>query len=232
VTAFDARFRLGLSATPYRRDGLTRLIGWYIGSTIKVDSTELTSRDIIQDVEVVSRPTDFRTRLDASEQYSRVLSDLTQDEQRNKQIVVDVIREIKDNSVCLILTDRKAHCDRLAGLLAGHGVDADVLTGATPKKEREAIVERLDAGQVKVLVATGQLIGEGFDAKSLQTLFIATPVRFSGRLIQYLGRILRPAPGKATARIYDYVDANVGVLAASAKSRQWVYKQKRMMVSG
>ena len=60
-------------------------------------------------------------------------------------------------------------------------------------------------GGVKVLVATGQLIGEGFDCRELSTLFLATPIRFNGRLLQYLGRILRPAPGKDKARVYDYV---------------------------
>jgi superfamily II DNA or RNA helicase len=52
---------------------------------------------------------------------------------------------------------------------------------------------------VKVLVATGQLIGEGFDCKALSTLFLATPIRFDGRVIQYLGRVLRPATGKEKA---------------------------------
>jgi superfamily II DNA or RNA helicase len=73
-------------------------------------------------------------------------------------------------------------------------------------------VAALNAGQVKVLVATGQLIGEGFDCRDLSTLFLATPIRFNGRLLQYLGRILRPAPGKDKARVYDYLDIQVGVL--------------------
>ena len=80
----------------------------------------------------------------------------------------------------------------------------------------------LNAGQVKVLVATGQLIGEGFDCRELSTLFLATPIRFNGRLLQYLGRILRPAPGKDKARVYDYRDP-VGVLEAAAHARQRVY---------
>ena len=93
------------------------------------------------------------------------------------------------------------------------------------KTERKAVIDRLNRGRVKVLVATGQLIGEGFDCKCLSTLFLATPIRYDGRVIQYLGRVLRPAYGKERAKIYDYVDANVGVLAASAKARQKVYTQ-------
>uniref|UniRef100_UPI00356197F7 DEAD/DEAH box helicase n=1 Tax=Desulfosarcina sp. TaxID=2027861 RepID=UPI00356197F7 len=78
-------------------------------------------------------------------------------------------------------------------------------------------------GRVNVLIATGQLIGEGFDCPDLSTLFMATPVRFSGRVMQYLGRILRPAQGKMRARVYDYVDERVAPLVAAAKARQRVY---------
>jgi superfamily II DNA or RNA helicase len=105
-------------------------------------------------------------------------------------------------------------------------IDADVLTGDLSKADREAVVARLEAGQVKVLIATGQLIGEGFDCKGLTTLFLATPIKFDGRLLQYVGRIMRPAPGKERARVYDYVDGNVGVLAASARTRQRVYERQ------
>jgi superfamily II DNA or RNA helicase len=98
-----------------------------------------------------------------------------------------------------------------------------LLTGDLPNGERQAVVEAVNTGGVKVLVATGQLIGEGFDCKALSTLFLATPIRFDGRLLQYLGRVLRPAPGKDKAKVYDYVDEEVGVLKAAAEARRRVY---------
>jgi superfamily II DNA or RNA helicase len=88
------------------------------------------------------------------------------------------------------------------------------------------VVEALSAGAVKVLVATGQLIGEGFDCRELSTLFLATPIRFNGRLLQYLGRVLRPAPGKEHARVFDYVDMEVGVLKHAARARARIYQQE------
>ena len=86
------------------------------------------------------------------------------------------------------------------------------------------VIEKLNANQVKVVIATGQLIGEGFDCRELTTLFLATPISFSGRVLQYLGRVLRPAPGKELARVYDYVDVHVGVLKKAAETRQRVYQ--------
>ena len=99
-----------------------------------------------------------------------------------------------------------------------------MLTGDLPTPKRQEVVAALNAGRVKVLVATGQLIGEGFDCRQLSTLFLATPIKFNGRLIQYLGRVLRPVPGKDKATVYDYVDP-VGVLENAARARQRVYGQ-------
>lgn len=89
------------------------------------------------------------------------------------------------------------------------------------------MVAAVQSGQVRVLLATGQLIGEGFDCPGLANLFLAPPIRFSGRVLQYLGRVLRPAPGKGRARVYDYQDVHVGVLVNAARARARVYAADR-----
>ena len=226
VSAFDCRFMLGLSATPWRRDGLSKLIFWHVGDVQhQVDQEALVEEGDILRAEVVVRETRFTSCHDASEEYPQMLSELTENRERNFLIIQDVIAEASNGGgICLVLTDRKEHCHALQDMLSKQDMNADVLTGSVCNGERRAIVERLDSGDVKVLIATGQLIGEGFDCKGLSTLFLATPIKFSGRLTQYLGRILRPAPGKDRARVFDYVDANVPVLQASARARQRVYE--------
>ena len=62
-----------------------------------------------------------------------------------------------------------------------------------------------------------------FMLAGMATLFLATPIRFSGRVLQYLGRILRPATGKEKATVYDYVDEKVPALLNAAKARRRVY---------
>jgi superfamily II DNA or RNA helicase len=59
----------------------------------------------------------------------------------------------------------------------------------------------------------------GFDCPVLDTLFLAAPIAFKGRLVQYTGRILRTHPGKTTAEVHDYHDVNTGVLASSLAKR-------------
>ncbi|UCD66443.1 MAG: ATP-dependent helicase, partial [Deltaproteobacteria bacterium] len=125
----------------------------------------------------------------------------------------------------LVVSDRVAHCQKLAKLLAEKGVQASILTGKQPTSERSAIVEAVHRGEVKVLVSTLQLVGEGFDAAGLTTLFLTTPIKFTGRLRQVIGRILRPASGKQP-KVIDYVDEHVGVLKNSARIRYQAYESE------
>jgi len=225
VTAFDCQYMTGLSATPWRRDGLSRLIYWHIGDKIhEVDKDALVDAGHVLEAEIIWRRTAFEPTFDPSEEYPQMLSELTRDRDRNALIASDVAKEAGNGGgVILVLSDRKTHCQTLVTLLADRGVDAHLLIGDLSPGHRRRVVEDLNAGQIKVLVATGKLIGEGFDCKELSTLFLVTPIRFNGRLIQYLGRVLRPAPGKDKARVYDYVDVEVGVLENAARARMRVY---------
>lgn len=148
-----------------------------------------------------------------------MLTTLVEDPARNEQIADDVLDElVRGSGTALVVSDRVAHLEALSACLSRREEDMVLLTGSTPTKQREAIVERLARGDVRVLGSTVQLIGEGFDAPGLASLFLATPIKFKGRVLQVVGRVLRPKDGK-TPRIYDYQDNRVGVLRASAQSR-------------
>jgi superfamily II DNA or RNA helicase len=224
VSAFDCKFMLGLSATPYRRDKLTRLIYLALGDRVhEVDPAHLRKTGAILAPEIVARYTDFDFFGDPSTEYSTMISALAEDPDRNRQIATDVLEELRTGSgTILLVSDRVSHLEAIASILEGEGKTVAVLTGQTPKKRREAIVDDLAQGKVKILASTTSLIGEGFDAPGLASLFLCTPIKFSGRLIQVVGRILRPKDGKRP-RLYDYVD-KCGVLRASAKARARVYR--------
>ncbi len=229
VTAFDSKYMLGLSATPWRRDRLSQLIFWHLGDTHhEVSKTHLVADGHILDVEIVTRETRFKPYYDPVNEYSKMLSELTSDDERNRLIASDIAAEASqagsNGSICLVLSDRKKHCEILCAILKHkHHIDAHLITGDLKANQRQEVIKALHQGDVRVLIATGQLIGEGFDHPGLATLFLATPVRFSGRVLQYLGRVLRPVPGIERARVYDYVDVNVPALVAAAKARQRIY---------
>ncbi len=226
VTAFDCAFMLGLSATPWRRDNLSRLIFWHLGDVHhEVDKAGLIAAGAVLPAEVVLRETEFRCFHDPVTEYSQMLSELTGDTERNLLIAADIAAEVERGpGILLVLSDRRAHCENLQALLRlRFKIEAELLTGEVPAEQRREVVERLNAQQTRVVIATGQLIGEGFDCAHLSTLFFATPVRFSGRVLQYLGRVLRPAPGKEKARVFDYVDIHVETLVRAAQARQRIF---------
>ena len=117
------------------------------------------------------------------------------------------------------------HCKEIARILQSIGIKSHVLHGGVAKSERKAIVEDVKAGKCKVLIATLSLIGEGFDAPNLCTLHVTTPIKFEGRLIQTVGRILRPEKGKIP-RVFDYRDENIKVLRYSGFARNRIYKKE------
>ncbi len=228
VTGFDARYMLGLSATPWRRDKLSKLIFWHLGDVHhEVDKNHLIKIGDVLPAEVIVRETSFKPYYDPVIEYSKMLSELTADTERNILIASDVAQETTNSTgICLVLSDRKAHCENLRSLLKYRfKIESELLTGDLNMSERQKVIERLNQKKVNVVIATGQLIGEGFDCRNLTTLFLATPISFSGRVVQYLGRVLRPAPGKSRARVFDYVDIHVDILTKAAMTRQRVYRQ-------
>jgi superfamily II DNA or RNA helicase len=222
VVAFDCRYLIGLSATTYRRDNLSELIFLSLGDLRhEIDKKKLIKNGSILKPEIITRRTTFKTtKYDPVHEYSKMISELIEDPERNHLICSDIAKEAKKDNTCLVLSDRKTHCKIIQQILTNFGISSALLTGDIPNDERQIITDKLNKGQIKVLIATGQLIGEGFDCKALSVLFLATPVRFSGRIIQYAGRILRPAEGKKKAILYDYVDIEIKVLRASAQARK------------
>jgi superfamily II DNA or RNA helicase len=210
VSSFDSQFMLGLSATPYRRDKLSKLIFWHLGDKHhEVDKSQLIESGDVLPAKVVFRETNYTTRCDPVNEYSKMLAELATDTERNILIASDVAREAARNSgICLVLSDRKAHCENLQALLRYRfKLESELFTGDLDISDRQKVLERINKGQVKVIIATGQLIGEGFDCKDLTTL------------------VLRPAPGKKYARVYDYVDVRVETLLKAANARQRVYRR-------
>ena len=119
------------------------------------------------------------------------------------------------------------HCHLLADGLRARGISPLVLEGSLGKRARAAIVKQIETSppdEPLVIVATGQYLGEGFDAPQLDTLFLAFPVSFKGRLVQYTGRLMRAEEGKTTVRVYDYADTRVPVLRAMHTRRLATYK--------
>lgn len=86
-------------------------------------------------------------------------------------------------------------------------------------------MQQISDKESMILIATGQKVGEGFDCPRLDTLMLATPVKFDGRLIQYAGRLSRQYPGKKDVIVYDYVDSHIGIFDSQYRNRLSAYKR-------
>lgn len=83
----------------------------------------------------------------------------------------------------------------------------------------EMLATRTPNTEPLLIVGTSSFIGEGFDCPALDTLFLAAPITFKNRLVQYVGRVTRPYPGKTTATVHDYHHELTPVIASSLKKR-------------
>ena len=226
-----ARYWIGLTATPYRRDQLDELIHFQLGP---VRHTFTTPDGDTLDHQLAARPrpelivhdTDYRYLGPADPQapggMATIYRDLVNDHTRLEQILRDVIDANARGRHCLVLTQWTRHLERLVARLSEHDTDPIVLRGGLSASARKTAIARLAAptgARPLLAVATGPYAGEGFDCPALDTLFLASPIAQRGTLIQYVGRVLRPHPGKATAEIHDYHDVGVGVLASSLAKR-------------
>ena len=231
VSQIPARRWLGLTATPYRRDQLDDLITLQIGpvrhTVARATRDTLTSVDApVPDPVLRVHPTSYTYDGDASPQspggMAAIYRDLVADDDRLQQIVQDVLAARERGRHCLVLTQWTSHLERLTAELSARGHEPVVLRGGLGTKRRRAALMQLqqpNAEDPLLVVATGPFVGEGFDCPALDTLFLAAPIAFKGRLVQYVGRILRPHPGKTTAEVHDYHDVLEGVLASSLAKR-------------
>ena len=79
--------------------------------------------------------------------------------------------------------------------------------------------------ETMILIATGSLIGEGFDFPRLDSLMIATPISFKGVVEQYVGRLNRDYPGKDKVIVYDYIDHHIPFFQSMYHKRLKTYRQ-------
>ena len=226
VRAAPTRRWLGLTATPYRRDGLEGIIAMQCGPIRhKTRTGDLLDTALVQR-RLVVHPTGF-VQDDDTASIQEVFGALVDDERRTRQICADVVQALDAGRICLVLTQRTAHIDAMCRRLATTGHDAHILKGGLGKRSLASVHDAMaapgnDTGIV--VVATGSYLGEGFDWPRLDTLFLAFPIAFKGRVVQYVGRLLRAHGAKHAVELHDYVDEHVAVLARMHTKRLSVYK--------
>jgi len=223
-----ARYVVGLTATPQRRDGHQPITEMQLGPVrFKVDA-KAQGRARPFEHRLVVRETSFcvpnsEERLSTQGLYAA----LARNEARNAIILNDVLRALEEGRSPILLTERRDHLEYFAKHLERAVRHLVVLQGGMGAKADRAVRAQLEAtppNEERLLLATGRYIGEGFDDARLDTLFLALPVSWKGTLVQYTGRLHRLHPGKREVRIFDYVDRDVPMLLRMFEKRLRGYR--------
>lgn len=218
-----AKYVLGLTATPSRKDGHQPIVLMQCGPIrVSIDAkSQAQARGLEQ--KVIPRYTSFRTPQDLSSPgIQEIYKLLVEDEERNNMIFDDLLKALDQRRSPILLTERTAHVEYFENRLKHFAKNVIVLRGGMGKKQREALREQIASisdSEERVFIATGKLIGEGFDDARLDTLFLVHPISWRGTLQQYAGRLHRTHQNKQDVQIYDYVDLQVPMLMAMYKKR-------------
>ena len=219
-----AKYVLGLTATPIRRDGRQPIIFMRCGP---IRYTAAKPSGAPNDLQVVPRSRFSRIDLPSEAGIQDVFRHLANDQARTESIAVEVHDSFQQGRKVLVLTERTEHLDAIRSALSDQIPELFVLHGRMPRKQRAALIAALDAlppDAPRVLLATGKLVGEGFDHPPLDTLVLAMPISWKGTLQQYAGRLHREHSSKTDVRIIDFVDTGHPALLRMWDKRQRGYR--------
>ena len=222
VVNFNPYYIFGLTATPKRKYNDEKLIFLYIGDIIcNTDDIDQGATGLFEEnIQLNIRDTNLYFPYDNKTDDFQLLSKvLIFDSDRNRLIAEDIKKELEPGKKILVLTERKEHVEVLNIYLKSI-CEVITITGDDSKSLRKIKMKQIESGNFQVLITTGQLLGEGLDIENLSSIFLVYPFAFEGKLIQYVGRILRSKGRKA---IYDYRDKEIEFLIKLYKKREKYY---------
>lgn len=224
ITKLNPYYLYGLTATLERKNNDEKLIYIHLGEVLHtIDANYNQLKNTKAKIEVTIRETNlkvpFKIKVDNFQLLYKIISF---DSERNNGIIEDIKKEADAGMKCLVLTERKDHVDVLSHYLK-KDYEIIQLTGDLTAKQRKEKIQQIYDGNFQILLATGQLIGEGTDFPNLDCLFLVYPFAFQGKLKQYIGRIQRG--DKSQGSIYDYRDKKVEYLEKLFKKRLKYYQK-------
>ena len=231
-----ARYICGLTATPKRKDGLENILYQQCGP-IRHEIKSIDGAALEKLVTIYE--TGFKTpeHVGKPPPYHLIIEHLTKDESRNQKITQLTMAALEQGRFPLLISDRKGHLEKLELFIQESSETIDALKSlkvfkldsGVSSKRRKAVLDEIDECRLNknplIILSTASLIGEGFDLPALDTLILAMPLSFEGRMVQYAGRIHRLAEGKTDVQIIDFVDSFSAMLFKMYKNRIRAYQK-------
>ena len=225
-----ARYKIGLTATPHRADGLEAsmfaLLGDVIHEVSREEVAHTTCKIKVEQINTGWHPSSDVQMFDGTIDYNKVIDSLTHDEERF-DIIFDTIKECK--GAMIVLANRVEYLQKMCDAYnQGQFGDAVCLSGMgaskRAKQERKNALNALNNGELDAIFATYQLAKEGLDVPHLKYVVLATPEKDETTVIQSAGRVGRKAEGKECGVVIDFID-DFGIYRGWAKKRIGFYKK-------
>jgi superfamily II DNA or RNA helicase len=210
---------IGLSATPQRKDGLSKVLYWFLGPQII---------EIKRETDKPSITFMFNDTRDYIEKFNRLgkvnipemITDISIKPERNQLILSKIMDLLKNSRKILVLSERRSHCEWFCEQLKTSGILAGLYLGGMKTMDRETTTN------CNVILGTYQAAGEGFDVADLDTLILATP---KSDVQQAVGRILRQKNANAPL-VIDIVD-QFSIFKAQYFKRRKFYRTSEFLIN-
>jgi superfamily II DNA or RNA helicase len=214
---------LGLSATPIRDDGLTKVFEWFLGKPVYWEKTREPDPTVVvrkesfkcDDPNYNEIPVDYRGEMITA----RLLTHVVECEERNR-LIVKLLKEVcqDPHRRVLVLSERIGHLNRIEELMATSGHTMAYYVGGMKEEKRES-----EAATAKILLASYSMASEAMNIKVLNTVIMATPRK---KVEQSTGRILRVrvSERQVAPLIVDIVDSH-GVYQGQWRQRRAYYNK-------
>ena len=228
--AFDklnAKYIIGLSATPKRKDGLSRIINWYLGDFLyKLDCEENKTAEIYR-INYVSDDPLFREEVltrngQSFSSVPKMLTNISKIKERNDILLNILIYYSTLDRNILVLSDRIDHLRYLQAnfiKLSNNTIKTGLYIGSTPEDERNRI-----SVECKIIFGSVALAQEGLDIKRLDTLLFATPQK---DIVQSIGRVMRQQ--KINSHIIEIAD-DLGLFCRYTHARDVIYRKNNYQI--
>jgi superfamily II DNA or RNA helicase len=237
ITLFNSRYRLGISATPKRKDKCEQVFTAHIGPLSVIGRKRAIKPKIVHRIikhQIIDNSLKAWRDGGMKDNVAKIDSYLTTHRGRNRRIIAILVNAIKNKRRVLLLTSRRAHIELLTLQLSA---TIDPKTGAKLENTIDALVGWLVGGRYKskaakkdaeaqkkrrILLGTYQFAEEGLDIPALDVMILATP---RSRVVQAVGRILRELPDKKQPVVVDFMDTGIGLTEGMAWARWTQYKK-------
>lgn len=241
INYFPARFKIGLTATPLRNDGLVSVLNLLFGQVAYEFQDTGADEDILPvTVNIRNAPTIFEPEREfkynarkgrpepVAIPISTIRKATSYDEGFNTLLAKDIIAEYKKKKSCVVFTHEKEHCRIIEERLIERGVPPEhiQLYYGDSTERKEVMKKRAENKTVYITIATYSIATEGTNVKAWERGFLASTVANEINTVQAIGRIRRTMPGKEDCLVYDYRFPRVIIAKNHGKIRDKVYKER------